>query len=382
MKIVIRNIFRHRLRSFLTGLGVAVAILAFCMLRTLVAAWYVGVDFASDNRLVTRNKTSLMYSLPVAYENRIRRVEGVTGVGYGAWYGGVYKEKKNFFAQYAISGLDYLDLYPEFLLGESQRKKFSLERNACIAGQKLAARFGWKMGDIILLQGTIYPGDIELVLRGIYKGVRPNTDETALFFRWDFLNESLKKSTPERADKVGWYIVEVAERDRAAQIAETIDNLFRNSLAETLTETEKSFQLGFVAMTEAIVAAIRIISILVVGIILMVLANTMSMTARERTAEYCALKTLGFGRRVILFLIAGESVAIALVGGIVGVLISFPASAIFRKQLESFLPVFRVEPSTLVLAVGVAIGVGIVAALVPALRVMRMSIAEGLRHVG
>ena len=265
------------------------AILAFCMLRTLVAAWYVGVDFASDNRLVTRNKTSLIYALPVAYGNRIRRIEGVTGIGYGSWYGGVYKEKKNFFAQYAISGLDYLDLYPEFVVGESERKKFSLERNACIAGQKLADRFGWKIGGIITLQGTIYPGNIELVLRGIYKGVRPNTDETAFFFRWDFLNERLKKSARPnvRTRSVGtsW---RSRKETRPPQLAETIDSFFRNSLAETLTETEKSFQLGFVAMTEAIVAAIRIISILVVGIILMVLANTMSMTARERTAEYCA----------------------------------------------------------------------------------------------
>jgi len=382
IRLIIRNVFRHRLRSILTILGVIVAMLAFGMLRTLVDAWYVGVDSASANRLITRNKISLIYSLPLAYRHRILQVPGVTGVGHGLWYAGVYKDKKNFFAQFAISGIDYLKLYPEFLLPETAKSAFERERNAAIAGRKLADRFGWKVGDVIPLMGTIYPGNVELVLRGIYDGARKNVDETAFFFRWDYLNEMLKKSAPDRADRTGWYLIHVKDAEAAAEVSDEIDALFKNSLAETLTETEKAFQMGFVAMTDAIVGAIKVISVVVIGIILLVLANTMAMTARERSVEYAVLKTLGFSPRFIFALIAGESVAIALIGGIVAALLSFPTGQIFQSQLEAFLPVFEIENATLALMVGASIVIGLAAAVPPAVRACRMGISEGLRHVG
>ncbi len=382
LKLILRNVFRHKLRSILTILGVAVAMLSFGILRTLVEAWYVGVEASEANRLVTRNKTSLIYSLPVAYRNRILQVPGVNGIAYGMWYGGVYKEKKNFFPQFAISGSDYLNLYPEFLLSEKEKKDFDTERNAAIAGQKVARRFGWKIGDVIPLQGTIYPGNIELVLRGIYRGARRNVDETAFFFRYDYLNEQLKKTSPDRADKAGWYLVRVKDPDRAAEIAQEIDALFASSLAETLTETEKAFQMGFVAMTEAIVVAIRIISIVVIAIILIVLANTMAMTARERSSEYAVLKTLGFGPWFLFALIAGESVAIALIGGGAGALLTVPGGKVFQARLEAFLPVFEVSGLTITLILIVSLLVGLAAALPPAVRVSRLVIADGLRHMG
>ncbi len=380
--LLLRNIFRYKLRTSLTVLGVAIAMLAFGILRTLIASWYVGVEASSAYRLVTRNNISLIYALPIAYRNQILQVSGVTGIGHGIWYGGIYKDKKNFFAQFGISGTDYLDIYPEFLLAESAKRDFQLERNAAIAGIKLAERFNWKLGDIIPLEGTIFPGKIELVLKGIYKGATRNIDENAFFFRWDYLNEMLKKTTPSRADKVGWYLVQIKEPDRAAEISREIDELFINSLAETLTETEKAFQLGFVAMTGAIVSAIRVISVVVIGIILIVLANTMAMTARERSAEYAVLKTLGFGPRALFFLIAGESLAIGLIGGILGAMLTYPGSMIFQAQLRSFLPVFEITVSTVVFILAVSLFVGMAAALPPVIRVARMGIAEGLRHMG
>ncbi len=380
--LLLRNIFRHKLRTSLTVLGVAIAMLAFGILRTLIASWYVGVEASSAYRLVTRNNISLIYALPIAYRNQILQVSGVTGIGHGIWYGGIYKDKKNFFAQFGISGTDYLDIYPEFLLAESAKRDFQLERNAAIAGIKLAERFNWKLGDIVPLEGTIFPGKIELVLKGIYKGATRNIDENAFFFRWDYLNEMLKKTTPSRADKVGWYLVQIKEPDRAAEISREIDELFINSLAETLTETEKAFQLGFVAMTGAIVSAIRVISVVVIGIILIVLANTMAMTARERSAEYAVLKTLGFGPRALFFLIAGESLAIGLIGGILGAMLTYPGSMIFQAQLRSFLPVFEITVSTVVFILAVSLFVGMAAALPPVIRVARMGIAEGLRHMG
>jgi putative ABC transport system permease protein len=382
LKLIVRNAFRHKLRSVLTIIGFAIAMLAFGILRTLIGAWYLGVESSQADRLIVRNKISLIYSLPISYRNRIQQVVGVNGIAYGVWYGGIYKDKKNFFAQFAISGLDYLDLYPEFVISEEERKNFLRDRNAAIAGETLVKRFGWKIGDIIPLQGTIYPGNIELVLAGIYHGARKNVDQTAFFLRWDFLNEAIKKSFPDRADKVGWYLVRVKDPQASAQVAQDIDALFANSLAETLTETEKAFQMGFVAMTGAIIAAVQIISIVVVLIILMVLANTMAMTARERSSEYAVFKTLGFRPWFLFMLISGESIAIATIGGFIGALLTYPGGKLFQYQLESFLPVFEVTWNTIGLMLIASFTVGIAAALIPAIRVSRTGISEGLRHLG
>ncbi len=382
MKLILRNVFRHRLRSILTLSGVAIAMLAFGILRTLVGAWYAGVESSSANRLVTRNKISLIYQLPLAYRNKILRVPGVNGLGYGIWYGGVYKDKKNFFPQFAISGLDYLSLYPEFLLHETDKKEFAKDRGSAIVGRATAERFGWKKGDTIPLQGTIYPGNIELTIRGIYKGARKNTDETALFFHYDYLNERLKKSSSDLTDKVGWFLTRIKEADQAPKISLEIDELFSNSLAETLTETEKAFQMGFVAMTEAILTVVRVISIVVIGIILIVLANTMAMTARERSAEYAVLKTLGFSPMFIFGLICGESISLALMGGILGAALAFPGGMLFQIELKSFLPVFDITYETVLLILAVSCGVGIVAAVPPAIRAGRISISQGLRSLG
>lgn len=382
VRLILRNTFRHPLRALLTILGVAVAMLAFGILNTLVAAWYVGVETSSANRLVTRNKISLLYMLPLAYKTQILQVQGVDRVGHGVWYGGIYKDKKNFFPQLAISGTDYLAMFPELVLSDAEKKVFDSQKNAAIAGKKLLQRFGWKIGDLITLQGTIFPGKVELILMGTYAGRRKNVDETTFFFRYDYVNEQLKKNVPELGDKVGWYLVHVRDGDRAAEISQDIDALFRNSLAETLTETEKAFQQGFVAMTEAIVSAIKVISLVVIGIILIVVANTMAMTARERSAEYAVLKTLGFGPLFLFTIIAGESISLALVGGIAGAAMTIPVATLFQLQLQSFLPVFEVEKSTILLIVILALGVGITAAAPPAWQVCRTAIADGLRYVG
>jgi len=382
LRLIIRNVFRHTLRAGLTLLGVCIAVLAFCLLSTLVGAWQAGVDASSPNRLVTRNKISLIYMLPLAYRNRILQVSGVTGLGHGVWYGGIYKDKKNFFAQFAVSGSEYLDLFPEFRFSPDAKMAFDKERNACIAGRKLIQRFHWKIGDVIPLQGTIFPGNVELVLKGIYWGAHANTDETAFFFRWDYLNERLKGIAPDQVDKTGWYFIRIKDPDRAAGISREIDQLFENSLAETITETEKAFQLGFVAMTEAIMLSIQVISVVVIVIILIVLANTMAMTARERSSEFAVLKTFGFRPWFLFRLVAGESVILAMIGGLLGTVLTYPTVWIVHPHVSAFLPVLDVKASTLLEAVAVSLMVGILAALPPLWRITRQPIADGLRHIG
>lgn len=382
LKLLIRNAFRHRLRSGLTILGITVAILAFGLLRTVITTWYLGVEASSATRLVVRNAVSLIFPLPLSYKDRIRQVEGVTQVSYGNWFGAYYIDKKNFFANFAVEPRTYLDLYPELVMDPGEKTSFLRDRRGCVAGIKLVEKFGWKLGQGITLQGTIYPGNWDFVLRGTYRGRDRNVDETQLFFHWDYLNETMKKTSPARAGEIGFLMVGVRDPEIAAQVAASIDSQFRNSLAETLTETEKAFTQSFLSMAEAIIIAIRIVSLLVIIIILAVVANTMAMTTRERTGEYAVLKTLGYGAGPIAVLIFGESLLITMLGCALGIIFTFPVASAFGQALSSYFPYFNVETETLYLDAAAAALVGIIAAVLPARRAIRIRIADGLRKVG
>jgi putative ABC transport system permease protein len=381
-KLTWRNTIRHPLRASLTVVGMAVAILAFCLLRTVVAAWYAGVSAASPSRLITRNAISLMFTLPLAYLPKIQAVPGVKAVAYSNWFAGVYIDEKHFFPQFAVSIPTYFDLYPEYQLPKDQKSAFFQDRRGCAAGRQLAKRYGWKLGDPIILQGRIFPGEYRFILRAIYTGRDPTTDEGRFLFNWEYLNESLKKNLPGRADQVAWFMVEVTRPDLAATVAAQIDALFKNSLAETLTETEAAFFQGFVSMTEAILLAIQVVSWVVIGVILVVLANTMAMSARERLGEYAVLKTMGFRPRRLAGLIFGESLLLALAGGLLGLSLTFPAVQVFKANLGQYFRVFPLTRLTLGLGLGVALAVGVLAALLPAWRASRVGIAAALRRVG
>ena len=382
LKLISRNTLRHKLRTGLTVLGLVVAILAFGLLRTVVDAWYAGAENASSTRLVTRSSISLVFQLPINYQEQIRKIPGVSAISHANWFGGVYITEKNFFPQFAVDGKTYFDLYPEYLIPAAEMKAFQTDRKGCVIGRKLADTYGFKVGDTIPLRGTIYPGAWSFTVRAIYDGAEAGTDTSQLFFHWDYLNETLRQTIARRSDHVGVYIIQISDADRAAEISTEIDALFKNSLAETLTETEKAFQLGFVAMTEAIVVAIRIVSFVVIFIILAVMANTMAMTARERIGEYATLKALGFGPRFLTGLIYGESLAIALAGAVIGILLTFPVAHAFSKEVGTLFPVFGVSLETVFMQVAAAIAVGFIAAVVPALRASQVSIVEGLRHIG
>ena len=382
LKLIFKNSFRHKLRTFLTILGVTVAILAFGLLRTVVSAWYAGVEASSATRLVARNAVSLVFPLPLSYKEKIRQIEGVKGVSYGTWFGGIYIDEKNFFANYSMEPRTYLAMYPEIIIPEDQWNVFVRDRKGAAAGKKLAERFGWKIGDVITLKGTIFPGNWDFVLDAIYKGRDDTVDETAFFFHWDYLNETLKKAGRSWTDKVGWFLIEIEDPDIAAEVSLRIDKNFKNSLAETLTETEKAFQLSFISMTEAIVIAIRLVSFVIIFIIMAVVANTMAMTARERIGEYAIFKTLGFRSFHIAGLILGESLFVTMLGAALGILLTFPAAALFGKELSQYFPIFNVERETIVLDIIAALVVAFVAALFPAWRAIHIRIADGLRRVG
>lgn len=380
-RLVLRNCFRHPLRTALTALGIIVAITAFGLLRTTVDAWYAGAEASSASRLVVRNKNSLMFPLPLYYRNRIEQLEGVKSVSYADWFGGIYIDRKNFFPQFAVEPLSYFPMYPEFVVPPEQMKAFQLDRRGAIVGRKTAEKYGWKVGDQIPLIGTVFAGNWSFVLRGIYHGVDARTDESQFFFHWDNLNETVKRILPDKANQVGIFLVALEDPSTAPALSEQIDGMFANSRAETLSETEKAFQLSFVAMTEAILLVIQVVSFLIIVIIMAVMANTMTMTARERLAEYATLKALGFAPGFVVKLLFGESLMIALIGGVLGMALTFPLAQAFVQATGTLFPVFRITPGTMGLQVAAVVIVGVVAAAWPAWKMSRIDIVQGLRHV-
>src|SRR5208282_3267265 len=382
LKLIFKNAFRHKLRTWLTIVGITIAILAYGLLRTVISTWYAGVESSSATRLVTRNAISLVFSLPLSYEESIRHVPGVKFVTRDNWFGGIYIDEKHFFPSFAIDPKNYLPLVPEFVIPGDQQAAFIRDRNAALAGRKIAEKYHWKIGDTITLKGTIFPGNWEFVLRAIYQGRDKSTDETFFLFHWDYLNETLKKTVARRADQVGFYFIGVTSPTLAAEVSQAIDKMFKNSLSETLTETEKAFQLGFISMSEAIIVAIQMVSFVVIIIIMAVMANTMAMTARERIGEYAVFKALGFGGAHLAGLIFGESMVLAIIGGAAGIAATFPVAKAFAAAMGDYFPVFNVAAATIYMDIAAALLVGLVAAIVPAWRCVRIRIADGLRSIG
>ncbi len=385
VKIVFKNLFRRPLRTILTMMGIATAVMAFGLIRTVVGAWNAGVAASAANRMITRQSVSFIFPLPLPYRQQIARIPGVTAVSWANWFGGVYgnpNDFNDFWPRFAVDAETFYDLYPEYQVPADQLAQFRKERNACIIGRKLAAKHGFKIGDVITMEGDIFPGRWQWVVRGIYTGRDQTVDETQMHFQWNYLYEQVRQQEPGRPVEAGWFILRVEPGDAMPRVATAVDEQFVNSRAPTKTETEKAFQQGFVAMSSTIITSLQVISVVIVAIILLVLANTIVMAVRERTREYAVLKTLGFAGRHLITLIFGESLLIALGGGLLGLALTFPMVAGFGQAMQAFFPIINVAPETIALALGAALVSGIVAALFPAARVVRTPIVAGLRTVG
>ena len=339
----------------LTIVGVGVAVMAFALLQTVVGAWYAGVEASAANRLITRHAVSFVFTLPLAYRDRIAQVPGVNKVTFANWFSGVYIDKNQFFARLAVDSDSFFDVYPEFVVPPEQFEVFKRERNAAIIGIDIAKRYNLEIGDIMPLEGDVYPGQWEFVVRGIYEPRDQTTDPTTMMFHYKYLDERVRQEMPQRAGEIGWYVVRIDDPENSAAISQEIDKLFANSRAETKTETERAFQQSFLSAASAIITAMNIMSFVIVGIILLVVGNTMIMSARERTHEFAVLKALGFTGRQLFILIAGESVLLSLFGSVLGLAVTFPAVAGFETALpKGWFPVFYIKPETVV--VGCAAG--------------------------
>ena len=383
LNLLLRNVLRHKLRSLLTVLGVGVAVLAFALLRTVVTAWYAGVEASAANRLITRHAVSFVFPLPFAYRDRIAQVPGVDKVTFAIWFSGVYVDKNQFFARLAVDSETFFEVYPEFLLERDQFEAFKRERNATVIGIDIAKQYNLKLGDIMTLEGDVYPGRWEFVVRGIYRPRDQSTDPATMMFHYKYVEEWARREMPHRAGDVGWYIVRIHDPSNSAAVSETIDQLFANSPAETKTETERAFQQSFLSAASAVITAMDILSFLIIGIILLVVANTMVMSARERTHEYAVLKVLGFSGSQLFFLVAGESLVLALLGSVVGLSVTLPAVNGFQAALpKGWFPVFYLKPETVLLGCVAGLLVGLVSAVVPTWRILTTRIVDGLRHLG
>ena len=383
VRLMLRNTLRHKLRSLLTISGVGVAVMAFALLRTVVTAWYAGVEASAANRLIARHAVSFVFPLPLAYRDRIAKVPGVNKVTYAIWFSGVYIDKKQFFARLAVDSETFFDVYPEFLIDKEQFDVFKRERSAAIIGIDIAQRYNLKIGDIMPIEGDVFPGQWEFVVRGIYTPRDQTTDPATMMFHYKYVEERTRQEMPGRSGEIGWYIVRIDDPENSAAISEEIDKLFANSRAETKTETERAFQQSFLSAASAIITAMNIMSFVIIGIILLVLGNTMVMSARERTHEYAVLKALGISAGQIFFLIAGESLILSLLGSALGLAVTVPAVASFEKALpKGWFPVFYIKPETVVMACAAGLLVGVVASLIPMRRVATTRIVEGLRYVG
>ena len=372
------SLWRKKTRTIFTLLSIFVAFLLFGLLMTIRTAFSFGVEIAGIDRLVLIHKVSLIMPLPISYLERLKATEGVKLVSHQTWFGGVYQDPANFFAQMAVDPEPFLTLYPEFTLPPDQMAAWKADRQGAIVGVDLAKRFNWKVGDKIPIQGTIWrpkKGEIwEFNIVGLYDG-EPGVDKTQFFFRYDFLDENRGRGD----GLVGWYVVKIADPSRAQQMGATFDAMFANSPAETKTTTEKGFVEGFAKQVGDIGAIMVAILVAVLFTMMLVAANTMAQSVRERTSEVGVLKTLGFSNASILMLVLGESLLIAVIGGSLGLL----ASWAFVQQgdpTNGMLPVFMLPGRDVAIGGGLVMFLGVAAGMVPALAAMNLKITDALRR--
>lgn len=379
--LVWRSLLRRKLRTTFTALSILVAFVLFGALMALRVAFTLGVELAGQDRLVMIQKVSFIQPLPLAYKGRIEATDGVSAVTHSTWFGGIYQDPKNFFAQFAVEPESWMQMYPEYVLPDAQKQAWYGDRTGAVVGRALADRFGWKVGDRIPLQATIWrkadDSPWTFTIHGIYEAGTQGTDLTQFFFHYDYLNET----RPFGKDLTGWYVIRVADPQRSEDVAARLDALFANSPAETKTSTEKAFVQAFAKQIGDIGAILMAILAAVLFTMLLVAANTMAQAVRERTNELAVMKTLGFTDGHLLGLVLAESVLLALVGGGIGLALAWMITQ-GGDPTGGLLPAFYLPTRDLVLGVALIVGLGIVAGALPALQASRLRIVDALRRQG
>jgi putative ABC transport system permease protein len=377
--LILSNFKRHKLRTALTVLSIAVAFILFGYLAAVRQAFAMGVDVAGADRLVVRHKVSIIQLLPETYEASIERIEGVEQATPATWFGGIYQDERNFFAQIAVKPDEYIEMFPEFVVPADQREAWRKTRTGVVIGRGLANRFNLNIGDKLPLKGTIWRpagGDVwTFDIVGIYDGAQKETDTSQLFLRYDYLDEA----RPFAKGMVGWYHMKISDPDRAAEIAAKVDETFANSPAETKTETEGAFVKAFADQVGNIGAIVTAILTAVFFTILLVAGNTMAQAVRERIGELGVLKAIGFTDVQMLALVLVESVVIAGLGGALGLWLGWMAVSA-GDPTKGALPVFFLPSRDLLLGAIFVLVLGLVTGALPALQAMRLNAVDALRR--
>jgi putative ABC transport system permease protein len=381
-RLVWKDLLRNPLRLGLTVLAGAVGVMAFIFLRTVVDLFYVGAAAAQADRLFTRSKASITEELPLSYLPRIAAVPGVSDITFYGFFGGRYGEsQKDFFGSAFVDPPSFMKVFDEVAVPPEQVAAFTADPCGALIGKDLAARYGWKVGERVTLKGTIYPGDWTFTVRGIYDVRSGGMDTATLFFGFRCLNEKMPE---DRKDRVGAFMIRVEDPSRSALVSSTVDAMFANSPYPTRTESERAATLGFISMLSAIITAVQVVSTVILLIILLVIGNTLAMSVRERTRDLATLRAMGFKSGRVVMLVLFESLVIGLASAALGVLISPPLIQGFIGAVGSQLggiPKDFMRESTLLLGALAALGVSLLAGAIPAMRAVRISVAEGLRKV-
>jgi putative ABC transport system permease protein len=384
LPIIWRNLLRRKVRTIFTIGAIFFGFLLFGVLMAIRMAFSMGVDMAGQGRLMTIDKVSIINPLPASYESQIRMVPGVTDVTHANWFGGYYQDVRNQFATFATDPESWLRVYSkEYELPEEQKKAFIADRTGAVVGIDTAKKFGWKVGQRVPIQGTIYRrpdgGPWEFTIDGIYDSKIKGADKTQLLFNYLYLRETI----PERSgfrDRYNWYVFTIADPDKAPQVAAKIDAMFANSPSETKTNTEKAFVSDWAKQVGDIGRIMIMIVAMAMFTILLVCGNTMAQAIRERTNELAVLKTLGFGNARILTMVLLESLFIALVGGGFGLVLSYTIITLSGDPTGGLLPAFYFPTAALFAGVLLVALLGIAAGALPAWQASRLRIVDALRR--
>jgi putative ABC transport system permease protein len=383
--LAFKNAVRNRLRTLLTALGVAVASLSFILLRTTLDAWSSGAEHAAQDRLATWHKVTFVMPIPLRYAEEVRTVPGVKQATYLNWFGAKHPTRDSeFFATLAVDTDTFFDVYTDMAVSPAERAAWKEDRQGAVIGEALASQFGWKVGDEVTLRGTIYPGEWRFRIRGIYKATRRAVDRAQFLFHWAYMNESLP---PGRKDHIGWIATNIESASRGAEIGAAIDRKFEERDVQTQTMSERALNTQFMGAASAMLTALDVASLVILGIMTLILGNTIGMGVRERTREYGMMLALGFRPKHILACVLGEAGVLGLIGSVLGLLLAYPLverglGRWLEENMGSYFPYFRIPPLIAVLAVAIAVLLAVLAAALPAYRASKLGVVEALRRLG
>jgi len=384
-QIGLRNVWRNKGRALLTVAGVAVAVVAFLLLRTVLSAWTAAADYAAKDRLGTRHRVTFVLPLPLRYADQIRQVPGVKHASYASWFGAKNPQNESsFFGSMAVETKTFFGIFDEIQVPEDQKQAWLTDRRGALIGENLAKQFGWKVGQKIVLQGTIYPGDWEFNIDAIYTATRKSIDKSSLFLHWDYLNESVPA---QRKDQIGWVMTRVNNVSDAPNIAKRIDDVLGSQEVPTLTMDEHAMNTSFLGMLSAILKALDFVSVVILVIMSLILGNTIAMGVRERTHEYGVLRAIGFLPMHLVTFIMGEAVAIGILGGLVGTALAVPlinqgVGRFLEENMGGFFPYFKLAPADAVGGCVLAVALACIVAAIPAYQASKLNTIDALRRVG